>query len=142
MLLGISLPATALAHRQFAGFAKWPNPNPPRFNPPAHCHDNPIFHHPAIPDPVSDHGLHMAASRVSVALSMGIFVSFLPHLHRPQSMTFTQITTAAAKKGIAISRLADMAGVARSTVSRAKKGEFEIKPVTLAKLAQALKGVK
>jgi transcriptional regulator with XRE-family HTH domain len=54
-------------------------------------------------------------------------------------MTFTQITTAAAKKGIAISRLADMAGVARSTVSRAKKGEFEIKPVTLAKLAAALK---
>ena len=57
-------------------------------------------------------------------------------------MTFTQITSAAAKKGIAISRLADMAGVARSTVSRAKKGEFEIKPVTLAKLAQALKGAK
>lgn len=57
-------------------------------------------------------------------------------------MTFEQITTAAAKKGIAISRLADMAGVARSTVSRAKKGEFEIKPVTLAKLAQALKAAK
>lgn len=57
-------------------------------------------------------------------------------------MTFAQITTAAAKKGIAISRLADMAGVARSTVSRAKKGEFEIKPVTLAKLALALKGAK
>jgi transcriptional regulator with XRE-family HTH domain len=54
-------------------------------------------------------------------------------------MTFTQITASAAKKGIAISRLADMAGVARSTVSRAKKGEFEIKPVTLAKLALALK---
>ena len=57
-------------------------------------------------------------------------------------MTFEQITTSAAKKGIAISRLADMAGVARSTVSRAKKGEFEIKPVTLAKLALALKGAK
>ena len=57
-------------------------------------------------------------------------------------MTFTQIAASAAKKGIAISRLADMAGVARSTVSRAKKGEFEIKPVTLAKLAQALKGAK
>jgi len=57
-------------------------------------------------------------------------------------MTFAQITTAAARKGIAISRLADMAGVARSTVSRAKKGEFEIKPVTLAKLAMALKGTK
>ncbi len=81
----------------------------------------------------------MAASRVSIALSMGNAFPRLPHLHRPQSMTFTQITTAAAKKGIAISRLADMAGVARSTVSRAKKGEFEIKPVTLAKLALALK---
>ena len=57
-------------------------------------------------------------------------------------MTFEQITTSAAKKNIAISRLADMAGVARSTVSRAKKGEFEIKPVTLAKLALALKLAK
>ena len=81
----------------------------------------------------------MAASRVSVALRMGNALSRLFNLHRPQSMTFTQITASAAKKGIAISRLADMAGVARSTVSRAKKGEFEIKPVTLAKLAQALK---
>ena len=84
----------------------------------------------------------MAASRVPVALRMGIPFPFLPHLHRIYRMTFEQITTAAAKKGIAISRLADMAGVARSTVSRAKKGEFEIKPVTLAKLAQALKGAK
>lgn len=81
----------------------------------------------------------MAASCVSVALSLGIPFPFLPHLHHPQSMTFAQITASAAKKGIAISRLADMAGVARSTVSRAKKGEFEIKPVTLAKLALALK---
>ena len=81
----------------------------------------------------------MAASRVPVALRMGSAFPRLPHLHRIYRMTFTQITTAAAKKGIAISRLADMAGVARSTVSRAKKGEFEIKPVTLAKLAQALK---
>ena len=81
----------------------------------------------------------MAASRVSVALRLGNDLPRLPHLPSPQSMTFEQITTAAAKKGIAISRLADMAGVARSTVSRAKKGEFEIKPVTLAKLAQALK---
>lgn len=86
--------------------------------------------------------MHMAASRVSVALSMGNAIPRLPHLHRFNRMTFAQITTAAARKGIAISRLADMAGVARSTVSRAKKGEFEIKPVTLAKLAQALKGAK
>lgn len=81
----------------------------------------------------------MAASRVSVVVHLGNVISRLPHLHRIYRMTFAQITTAAAKKGIAISRLADMAGVARSTVSRAKKGEFEIKPVTLAKLAQALK---
>lgn len=84
----------------------------------------------------------MAASRVPVALSLGNALSRLPHLRSFNRMTFAQITTAAAKKGIAISRLADMAGVARSTVSRAKKGEFEIKPVTLAKLAQALKGAK
>lgn len=84
----------------------------------------------------------MAASRVSTRVHLGDPFPFLPHLYRPQSMTFAQITTSAAKKGIAISRLADMAGVARSTVSRAKKGEFEIKPVTLAKLAQALKGAK
>jgi len=84
----------------------------------------------------------MAASRISARVNLGLFVSRLPHLHRFNRMTFAQITTAAAKKGIAISRLADMAGVARSTVSRAKKGEFEIKPVTLAKLAQALKGAK
>ena len=81
----------------------------------------------------------MAASRVPVALRLGNAFSRLPNLYRPQSMTFDQITTSATKKGIAISRLADMAGVARSTVSRAKKGEFEIKPVTLAKLALALK---
>jgi predicted transcriptional regulator len=86
--------------------------------------------------------MHMAASRVSARVHLGIPIFILPHIHRPQSMTFTQITTAAAKKGIAISRLADMAGVARSTVSRAKKGEFDIKPVTLAKPAQALKGAK
>ena len=84
----------------------------------------------------------MAASRVSVAINLGNALPCLFNLHRPQSMTFAQITSSAAKKGIAISRLADMAGVARSTVSRAKKGEFEIKPVTLAKLAQALKGAK
>jgi len=83
--------------------------------------------------------MHMAASRVSIALSMGNAFPRLPHLHRFNCMTFTQITASAARKGIAISRLADMAGVARSTVSRAKKGEFEIKPVTLAKLALALK---
>jgi len=83
--------------------------------------------------------MHLAASRVSVALHLGNPIFILPHLHRFNRMTFTQITTAAARKGIAISRLADMAGVARSTVSRAKKGEFEIKPVTLAKLAAALK---
>ena len=83
--------------------------------------------------------MHMAASCVPVALSLGNAISRLPHLHRIYRMTFEQITSSAAKKGIAISRLADMAGVARSTVSRAKKGEFEIKPVTLAKLAQALK---
>ena len=83
--------------------------------------------------------MHMAASCVSARVHLGVPVSFLPHLHRIYRMTFAQITTAAAKKGIAISRLADMAGVARSTVSRAKKGEFEIKPVTLAKLALALK---
>ena len=81
----------------------------------------------------------MAASRVSARVHLGVPFPLLPHLHRIYRMTFEQITTAAAKKGIAISRLADMAGVARSTVSRAKKGEFEIKPVTLAKLAQALK---
>ena len=86
--------------------------------------------------------MHMAASRVSVTLSLGNALSRLPHLRSFNRMTFAQIITAAAKKGIAISRLADMAGVARSTVSRAKKGEFEIKPVTLAKLAQALKGAK
>jgi hypothetical protein len=85
--------------------------------------------------------MHMAASRVSARVHLGNALPRLFNLHRPQSMTFTQITTAAAKKGIAISRLADMAGVARSTVSRAKKGEFEIKPVTLAKLAAALKKV-
>jgi len=84
----------------------------------------------------------MAASRVSARVNLGIPFPLLPHLHRFNRMTFAQITTAAAQKGIAISRLADMAGVARSTVSRAKKGEFEIKPVTLAKLALALKGVK
>ena len=83
--------------------------------------------------------MHMAASRVPARVRLGNAISRLPHLYRPQSMTFAQITSSAAKKGIAISRLADMAGVARSTVSRAKKGEFEIKPVTLAKLAQALK---
>ena len=83
--------------------------------------------------------MHMAASRVSTRVHLGNPIFILPNLHRPQIMTFAQITTAAAKKGIAISRLADMAGVARSTVSRAKKGEFEIKPVTLAKLAAALK---
>lgn len=81
----------------------------------------------------------MAASRVSTRVHLGNAIPFLPHLHRIYSMTFEQITASAAKKGIAISRLADMAGVARSTVSRAKKGEFEIKPVTLAKLAAALK---
>lgn len=81
----------------------------------------------------------MAASRVSARVHLGIPFLILPHLRSFNRMTFAQITTAAAKKGIAISRLADMAGVARSTVSRAKKGEFEIKPVTLAKLAQALK---
>ena len=81
----------------------------------------------------------MAASRVPARVRLGDPFLILPHLHRIYSMTFTQITASAAKKGIAISRLADMAGVARSTVSRAKKGEFEIKPVTLAKLAQALK---
>lgn len=81
----------------------------------------------------------MAASRVPARVYLGIPFPFLPHLHHPQSMTFAQIAASAAKKNIAISRLADMAGVARSTVSRAKKGEFEIKPVTLAKLAQALK---
>jgi len=86
--------------------------------------------------------MHLAASSVPAALSVGIPFPLLPHIHRPQSMTFAQITASAARKGIAISRLADMAGVARSTVSRAKKGEFEIKPVTLAKLAQALKGAK
>ena len=84
----------------------------------------------------------MAAGRVPARVHLGNPVSRLPHLHRIYSMTFEQITSSAAKKGIAISRLADMAGVARSTVSRAKKGEFEIKPVTLAKLAQALKGAK
>ena len=84
----------------------------------------------------------MAASRVSTRVHLGNALPRLPNLHRPQSMTFAQITTAAAKKGIAISRLADMAGVARSTVSRAKKGEFEIKPVTMAKLTAALKGAK
>ena len=84
----------------------------------------------------------MAASRVPARVRMGNAFPRLPHLHRIYSMTFAQITTSAAKKGIAISRLADMAGVARSTVSRAKKGEFEIKPVTLAKLALALKGAK
>lgn len=81
----------------------------------------------------------MAASRVSARVHLGVPVSLLPHLRSFNRMTFDQITSSAAKKGIAISRLADMAGVARSTVSRAKKGEFEIKPVTLAKLAQALK---
>ena len=81
----------------------------------------------------------MAASRVPARVHLGNALPRLPNLHRPQSMTFTQITASAATKGIAISRLADMAGVARSTVSRAKKGEFEIKPVTLAKLALALK---
>jgi len=81
----------------------------------------------------------MAASRVSTRVHLGNALPRLLNLHRPQSMTFAQITASAAKKGIAISRLADMAGVARSTVSRAKKGEFEIKPVTLAKLALALK---
>ena len=81
----------------------------------------------------------MAASRVSTFVRLGNVISRLPHLRIFNRMTFAQITTAAAKKGIAISRLADMAGVARSTVSRAKKGEFEIKPVTLAKLALALK---
>ena len=84
----------------------------------------------------------MAASCVPARVYLGIPFSILPHLHRIYSMTFAQITTAAAKKGIAISRLADMAGVARSTVSRAKKGEFEIKRVTLAKLAAALKTAK
>ena len=84
----------------------------------------------------------MAASRVPVALRMGNAFPLLPYVRSFNRMTFAQIITAAAKKGIAISRLADMAGVARSTVSRAKKGEFEIKPVTLAKLAQALKGAK
>jgi transcriptional regulator with XRE-family HTH domain len=81
----------------------------------------------------------MAASRVSIDLSLGNALPRLSHLRSSNRMTFAQITTAAARKGIAISRLADMAGVARSTVSRAKKGEFEIKPVTLAKLAAALK---
>jgi transcriptional regulator with XRE-family HTH domain len=81
----------------------------------------------------------MAASRVSTRVHLGNALPRLPHLHRFNRMTFTQIIASAAKKDIAISRLADMAGVARSTVSRAKKGEFEIKPVTLAKLAQALK---
>lgn len=84
----------------------------------------------------------MDASRVPARVHLGNALSRLPHLRSFNRMTFAQITTAAAKKGIAISRLADMAGVARSTVSRAKKGEFEIKPVTLAKLAQALKGAK
>ena len=84
----------------------------------------------------------MAASCVSARVRMGNAFPRLPHLRSFNRMTFAQITSSAAKKGIAISRLADMAGVARSTVSRAKKGEFEIKPVTLAKLAQALKGVK
>ena len=84
----------------------------------------------------------MAASCVSARVHLGVPVFVLPHLRSFNRMTFEQITTSAAKKGIAISRLADMAGVARSTVSRAKKGEFEIKPVTLAKLAQALKGAK
>lgn len=86
--------------------------------------------------------MHMAASRVPVALRMGNALFILPHLRSFNRMTFAQITSAAARKGIAISRLADMAGVARSTVSRAKKGEFEIKPVTLAKLATALKTTK
>ena len=81
----------------------------------------------------------MAASRVPTRVHLGDPFLILPHLHRINRMTFDQIIASAAKKGIAISRLADMAGVARSTVSRAKKGEFEIKPVTLAKLAQALK---
>ena len=81
----------------------------------------------------------MAASRVPARVHLGVPFPFLPNLRSFNSMTFDQITSSAAKKGIAISRLADMAGVARSTVSRAKKGEFEIKPVTLAKLAQALK---
>ena len=84
----------------------------------------------------------MAASRVPVVVHLGNALSRLFNLRSFNRMTFEQITTAAARKGIAISRLADMAGVARSTVSRAKKGEFEIKPVTLAKLAQALKGAK
>ena len=84
----------------------------------------------------------MAASRVPVALRMGNAFPRLFNLRSFNRMTFAQITSSAAQKGIAISRLADMAGVARSTVSRAKKGEFEIKPVTLAKLAQALKTAK
>ena len=83
--------------------------------------------------------MHMAASRVPARVHLGNALPRLFNLHRFNRMTFTQITASAAKKGIAISRLADMAGVARSTVSRAKKGEFEIKPVTLAKLALALK---
>ena len=84
----------------------------------------------------------MAASCVSARVHLGVPFLILPNLHRIYRMTFEQITSSAAKKGIAISRLADMAGVARSTVSRAKKGEFEIKPVTLAKLAAALKCVR
>ena len=83
----------------------------------------------------------MAASRVPVVVHLGNALSCLFNLRSFNRMTFAQITASAAKKGIAISRLADMAGVARSTVSRAKKGEFEIKPVTLAKLALALKKV-
>ena len=111
----------------------------PRFNPSAHNHDNHPINLAIVYHPIPYNGRNLASSRVPVAFSMGYPFLVLPHLHRPKSMTFAQITTAAAKKGIAISRLADMAGVARSTVSRAKKGEFEIKPVTLAKLEQALK---
>ena len=114
----------------------------PRFNPSAHNHDNHPLNLAPIPNPIPHNGLHMAASRVSTRVHMGNTLPRLPHLRSFNRMTFDQITTAAAKKGIAISRLADMAGVARSTVSRAKKGEFEIKPVTLAKLAQALKTAK